>query len=109
MKDLYGINTERFMKIIFCDENQALTSIISDSYRGGYKLNDSTCFIEKQSEYFNCKTLIQESVFTLDNAKFWYLTFIFKFMYRCLDRTNFHFTSGDTDSLYMVIIGIRYL
>ena len=54
-----GMNTERFMKIKFCDENQAPTSIISDCYRGGYKLNDSTWFIEKQSKYFNNNTPIQ--------------------------------------------------
>ena len=100
-----GMNTEKFVKIKFCDESQTRTSIISDSYRGGYKINDDTWFIEKQPKYFNCNTPIQESVFTLDNAKFWYLTFIYKFMYKCLDRTRFHFTSGDTDSIYMAVAG----
>lgn len=47
-----GMNTERFMMIKFCDENQAHTSIISDRYRGGYKLNDSTWLFEKKSKYF---------------------------------------------------------
>ena len=63
--DYDDMNTEQFMKIKFYDENQARTSIISDCYRGGNKLNDSTCFIEKQSKYFNCITPIQESVFIL--------------------------------------------
>ena len=44
-------------------------------------------------------------MFTLDNAKYWYLTFIYKFMYRCLDTNRFHFTSGDTDSIYMAVSG----
>ena len=26
-------------------------------------------------------------------------------MYRCLDTTKFHFTSGDTDSIYMAVAG----
>ena len=66
MNDSYGydgINTERFMKFEFCDVNQAHISIISDYYRGGYKLNDSTWFIAKQSKFFNCNTPIQKSVF----------------------------------------------
>ena len=55
MKGSYGydgMNTESFIKIRFCYENQALTSIISDSYHGGYKLIDSLELIEKQIRYF---------------------------------------------------------
>ena len=33
-----GMNTEKFIKIKFCDESQTRTSIISTSYRGGYKI-----------------------------------------------------------------------
>ena len=101
----YGMNTEKFVKIKFCEESQTHTSIISDRYLGGNKINDDTWFIEKQSKYFNCNTPIQESIFTRDNAKFRYLTFIYKFMYKCLDRTWFHFTSGDSDSIYIAFAG----
>lgn len=100
-----GMNTERFVKIKFCDESQTRTSIISTCSRAEYKISDDIWFVEIQPKYFHCSTPIQESVFTLDNAKFWYLTFIHKFLLKCLDLERFHFTSGDTDSVYMAVSG----
>jgi hypothetical protein len=41
----------------------------------------------------------------LDNAKYWYLNFIYNFMYRCLDMDKIHFIEGDTDSAYWAISG----
>ena len=64
MNGSYGyddMNTERFMKIKFCDENQARTSIIRDCYRGGYKLNDSTWFIEKQYKSQSSHSTVQST------------------------------------------------
>jgi DNA polymerase elongation subunit (family B) len=54
---------------------------------------------------FSCDTAIIQGFFTLDNAKFWYLNFIYNFMYKCLDKTRFHFIEGDTDSMYFAISG----
>ena len=40
---------------------------------------------------YKCDTCLQEAVFTLDNAKFWYLNFVYNFMYKCLDMDKIHF------------------
>ncbi|KAA6378941.1 MAG: hypothetical protein EZS28_025532 [Streblomastix strix] len=55
----------------------------------------------------NCKsnTCLQVAYFTLDNAKYWYLNFIYNFMYKCLDMTKLHFVEGDTDQAYWAISG----
>ena len=58
-----------------------------------------------QPTNFSCKTYIQESFFTLDNAKFWYLTFIYDFLFKCVDLERIHFIEGDTDSAYFAIAG----
>jgi hypothetical protein len=44
-------------------------------------------------------------VFTLDNAKFWYIKFVYDFIYKCIDLSKIHFIEGDTDSLYYAISG----
>jgi hypothetical protein len=54
---------------------------------------------------FKCKTPLAEGYFTLDNAKFWYLNFIYNFMYKCLDMNRIHFIEGDTDSMYFAVAG----
>ena len=54
---------------------------------------------------FRCKTCLQESFFTLDNAKFRYLTFIYDFLFNCIDLERIHFTSCDTDSVYFAVAG----
>ena len=48
---------------------------------------------------------MQEAFFTLDNAKYHYLNFIYNFMYKCLDMDRIHFVEGDTDSMYWAIAG----
>jgi hypothetical protein len=50
-------------------------------------------------------TALKEAVFTLDNAKFWYIKFVYDFMYKYIDMRKVHFIEGDTDSLYYAISG----
>jgi DNA polymerase elongation subunit (family B) len=52
-------------------------------------------------------TTLQETIFTLDNAKFWYIKFVYYFMYKCIDMRKVHFIEGDTDTLYYTIPGDR--
>jgi hypothetical protein len=51
------------------------------------------------------KLKLQFMLFTLDNAKFWYLKFVYDFLYKCLDMTKVHFVEGDIDSMYMAVAG----
>ena len=66
--------------------------------------NDRYITVER-TKNFKIQTPVQCAVFTLDNAKFWYLTFIYNFMMRCLDMTRLHYAEGDTDSQYWAVSG----
>ena len=59
----------------------------------------------KRLKKYAVSTPVQCSVFTLDNAKFWYLNFIYNFVEKCLDTTKFHCTNLDTDCFIAAISG----
>ncbi|KAA6404378.1 MAG: hypothetical protein EZS28_000089 [Streblomastix strix] len=50
---------------------------------------------------------LQESVFKLDNNKFWYLNFVYNFLYKCIDMDRVHFCNMDTDQMYLAIAGSK--
>ena len=100
-----GLNTEHYNKIKIVDRDKAYQAIISDTYMNGLPLSRDSYLIQLQPKNFRCKTCIQESFFTLDNAKFWYLTFIYDFLFKCVDLERIHFIEGDTDSAYFAIAG----
>ena len=100
-----GMNTENFSKIKICDANKAYQAIISQTYMNGMKLNEDTFMIQHSPKSYHYTTCIQESLWCLDNAKFWYLTFFYDFMNECLDMERIHFIEGDTDSMYIAIAG----
>ena len=100
-----GMNTEKFSKVKICDTNKAYQYIISQTYMNGAQLTDDTFIIQQAPKYYHCTTCIQESFWTLDNAKFWYCTFYYDFMNRCLDMNKLHLTSLDTDSYYWAVAG----
>ena len=100
-----GMNTEKYSKVKICDKDKAYQSIILDTYINGSKIADDSYLIQSNPKSYRCKTCLQEAFFTLDNAKFWYLIFIYKFMYKCLDVNKFHLTSADTDSAYFAVAG----
>ena len=100
-----GLNAENHCKIKVCDDKQTRRAILSDSYMGGYPIGNQNYLIESQPKTYGCRTCLQESFFTLDNAKFWYLNFIYDFLFKCLDCEKLHFTSGDTDSVYFAVAG----
>jgi hypothetical protein len=68
-------------------------------------ISNDRYIVEKNYTTYSVKTAIQEAVFTLDNAKFWYIKFVYDFICRCIDLSKIHFIEGDTDSLYYVISG----
>ncbi len=100
-----GMNTEKFSKIKICSRDKTFQNIIYDNYVSGTKLSDDNYLLQMNPKSFKCTTCLQESFWTLDNAKFWYLTFIYEFMYKCLDVERFHFIEGDTDSAYFAVAG----
>ena len=80
-----GLDTEHYNMIKIVDSDKAYQAIISDTFMNGLPLSRDSYLIQLQPKNFSCKTYIQESFFTLDNAKFWYLTFIYDFLFKCVD------------------------
>ncbi|KAA6399099.1 MAG: hypothetical protein EZS28_005374 [Streblomastix strix] len=68
-------------------------------------LSDNVYVAQMNPEKCKCNTPIQVAYFVLDNAKYWYLNFIYNFMYKCFDMDKLHFIEGDTDSAYWAVSG----
>ena len=100
-----GLNTEHYDKVKIVDRDRAFIDIASETYVNGYPIANDSYIIQRKPKNFRCKTCVQESFFTLDNAKYWYLVFIYDFLFKCLDVERMHFTSCDTDSVYFAIAG----
>ncbi|KAA6379097.1 MAG: hypothetical protein EZS28_025377 [Streblomastix strix] len=75
------------------------------NHMGTKRLSANRFAVQIKPKTATCFTSIQSGVFTLDNAKYWYLNYIYNFMYKCLDRKRFHFVLADTDSIYIAIAG----
>jgi hypothetical protein len=99
------MNTERFEHLSIMDKDKTYETQLFPSHVDTRKISDDNYLVTTKPKTFKCKTCIQEAYFTLDNAKFWYLNFIYNFMYKCLDRKRFHFIEGDTDSAYWAVAG----
>jgi hypothetical protein len=61
--------------------------------------------VQSSKTYYMIQTPIQCACATLDNAKYWYLNFIYNFMMQCLNMDKLHFIEGDTDSMYWAVAG----
>jgi hypothetical protein len=87
-----GKNTERYIKTAVKNKSQTFQAQIYDNFISTRKINDDYYLVTYNPKTFSCDTCLQESYFTLDNAKFWYLNFIYNFMYRCLDMDRIHYS-----------------
>jgi hypothetical protein len=120
MNGSYGydiMNEENFSRSKILDKSKTFMNQMSPNFISTKKLKEETYnengVIESDSLYqvqllpkkYNCNTSIIQGFFTLDNAKFWYLNFIYNFMYKCLDMNRMHFIEGDTDSMYWAVSG----
>jgi hypothetical protein len=77
----------------------------NSAFKATHKVNDDLFIVEKDPVIATCKKPLQSSYATLSNAKFLYLTFVYKFMYKCLDQQKFHFIYTDTDSYMFAVAG----
>ena len=108
MNGSYGhdaMNIEKFGKTFIQDKARTRCSIMSNKFKNSRKIGEDCFQVMMHSTSYNCDTCIHEAYFTLDNAKYWYLVFIYEFMYKCLDMDKIHFIEGDTDSMYWAIAG----
>ncbi|KAA6356879.1 MAG: hypothetical protein EZS28_047594, partial [Streblomastix strix] len=100
-----GMNTEKYNKIKLLSKDKTIEAHTKQSWMNDRKLADNLYAVQFNPKNCKCNTCLQVAYFTLDNAKYWYLNFIYNFMYKCLDMTKLHFVEGDTDSAYWAISG----
>jgi hypothetical protein len=77
----------------------------NSTFQNKVRISDDVYLVEKDSVAASCKKPIQTAFATLSNAKYWFNTFVYKFMYKCLDRNKFHFVVCDTDSYMWAVAG----
>jgi hypothetical protein len=100
-----GKNTEKYVRSAVKTKSEAFKAQVFDTHVDTRKLSENKYMVVSKPRSFHCDTCLQESYFTLDNAKYWYLNFVYNFMYKCLDMNRMHFIQGDTDSAYWAISG----
>ena len=106
-----GMRTDKYDKISFVEAiTDSDLNKVYDAHRDPYhvdtlRVSADNYIIVKKTKKYAVSTPIQCAVFTLDNAKFWYLNFIYNFMEKCLDMNKIHFVEGDTDSQYWAVSG----
>jgi hypothetical protein len=100
-----GLNEENYSKTKFCTLSQARMEQGKTNFLSTRQINDDLYMVSYKPMFYKCNTCIQESFFTLDNAKYAYVNFVYNFMHKCLDMSKIHFIEGDTDSSYWAISG----
>jgi hypothetical protein len=101
----YDIMNEKFSKSSIYNRNTTALKVFSPYFMSARRLNENHYQVQMEREIYNCKTPLIQGFFTLENAKFWYLNFIYNFMFKCLDMSKIHFVEGDTDSMYWAVSG----
>jgi hypothetical protein len=112
------MNEENFTKFSIKNEDQTFLANMTPNFVSSKKLRDgenplspggaaTRSFYQVQTvpKSYGCDTCLIEGFFTLDNAKFLYLNYIYNFMNKCLDMSKIHFVEGDTDSMYWAVAG----
>ena len=108
MNSSYGgdaLNSQRFKTARIVNATEAAKSHRSPYHCSTTELNNNSYLVIESKKSYAMRTPLQCSVFTLDNAKYWYLNFIYKFLYKALDLNRIAFFEGDTDSMYFMVAG----
>jgi hypothetical protein len=100
-----GMNTSKYSTTKLLNRNSALFYQTKSNFVNTRQINEDLFLVQLTKTSYSIKTALQCAVATLDNAKYWYVNFIYNFMYRCLDMSRIHFIEGDTDSSYWAIAG----
>ncbi|KAI5504563.1 DNA/RNA polymerases family [Trichomonas vaginalis G3] len=100
-----AMNTQNYAKTKIINAQKARVACMSNKFKNIREIGEDTYQVMLKDRFYRCDTCLQEAFFTLDNAKYWYLVFIYYFMYKCMDVNRFHFIEGDPDSSYWAIAG----
>jgi len=108
MNSSYGfdsLDSSRFKKCQIVDKKKAFEANRNIYHISTQKLNDNSYLLINEARTFSLNTPFQSALFTLDNAKYWYLNFIYNFMFKAFDTNKILSIEGDTDSKYFAISG----
>jgi hypothetical protein len=98
-------NNEKFSSFKFLSREEDTKAHATGNFKHNHKVTDDLFIIENKSLSARCNKPLQSSYATLSNAKYWYLLFVYKFLFRCLDKSRMHFVYTDTDSYMWAIAG----
>ncbi|KAI5550094.1 DNA/RNA polymerases family, partial [Trichomonas vaginalis G3] len=102
-----AMNTQNYAKTKIMNAQKACVACMSNKFKNIREIGEDTYQVMLKDRFYRCDTCLQEAFFTLDNAKYWYLVFIYDFMYKCMNVNRFHFIEGDTDSSYWQSLAIQ--
>jgi hypothetical protein len=96
-----GMNKSKYSKLVIMNQKKVFFSQCLPEFKGFRAISNNRYIVEKNYKTYSVNTAIQEAVFTLDNAKFWYIKFVYDFIYRCIDLSKIHFIEGDRRQLIL--------
>jgi hypothetical protein len=76
------MNKSKYSKLVIMDQQKAFFSQCLPEFKGSRAISNNRYIVEKNYKTYSVNTAIQEAVFTLDNAKFWHIKFVYDFIYR---------------------------
>jgi hypothetical protein len=100
-----GMNTANYNKSITCDAKTALLKHSNPHFMSSTAITEDLYTVQLSQQSYSVKTPLQCAVWTLDNAKYWYIKLVYDFMVHAFDMSKIHFAEGDTDSSYWAISG----
>jgi hypothetical protein len=98
-----GMNAEKFMDVRFMGKEKALHATVNSNFVSSTEIAEDLYMVEREPLSAPCRKPLQTAYATLSNAKYLFVMFVYKFLYRCLDANRFHFINCDTDS-YMFAV-----
>jgi hypothetical protein len=98
-----GMNTAKYKNTMLLNKNQTLFKQSNPRFVNTRQINDDLFAVQTSKPSYFINTPLQCACFCLDNAKYWYMSFYYNFMVKCLDMNKIHYIEGDTDSVYIFI------
>ena len=108
MNSSYGfdsLDSSKFKKCQIVNKQKAFEANRNVFHISTQKLNNDSYLLVNENRTYSLNTPFQSALFTLDNAKYWYLNFIYNFMFKAFDTNKILSIEGDTDSKYFAISG----
>jgi hypothetical protein len=100
-----GMNTAKYPNTKIYNKYDTMLKQCRSDFISSRRISDDLHIVNMRKQFYYITTPIQCAVFTLDNAKYWYIKIIYDFIYQAFDTSRIHFCQGDTDSQFWGIAG----